>query len=239
MENSEYEIIRVENSGWRIEDDTVRFFLFTGKERALLVDSGKTVENALEIVRMLTDLPVILVNTHSDPDHIVCNQQFEEIYMHPSEIPVYRNLHGRTEHVKPVWDGDVIDLGGRHFEIIHTPGHTPGSISLLDREQRVLIGGDGIQDGKIYLFGKERSLTAYLYMLQRLEKRKAEFDYVYPSHGSFPVKTELIGDLIAGVEKLFAGKIAPGGEGEYMGTSFRAYDIGAAVILCDDRGLIY
>jgi len=39
-------------------------------------------------------------------------------------------------------DGDIIDLGGRRLEVICTPGHSPGSMCLLDRQNRILFTGD-------------------------------------------------------------------------------------------------
>ena len=41
----------------------------------------------------------------------------------------------------PVKEGDIIDLGDRPLEIIDNPGHTPGSIAILEVKNRVLIGG--------------------------------------------------------------------------------------------------
>lgn len=48
-----------------------------------------------------------------------------------------------------VGDGDVVDLGDRRFEILHLPGHSPGSVGLWEAETGVLIGGDAIYDGLI------------------------------------------------------------------------------------------
>jgi glyoxylase-like metal-dependent hydrolase (beta-lactamase superfamily II) len=48
----------------------------------------------------------------------------------------------RTQATSFVGDGDVIDLGDRAFEVIHTPGHTPGSICLWDAVDRTLFSGD-------------------------------------------------------------------------------------------------
>ena len=64
------EIIKINENSWRIEDSGVRFFLLTGEERALLVDSGRNIDNAREIAESLTTLPVMLVNTHADGDQI-------------------------------------------------------------------------------------------------------------------------------------------------------------------------
>ena len=72
----DYEIIRINHNSWRIEDSGVRFFLLVGTERALLVDSGRNIRNARDIAASLTDLPILLVNTHADRDHVASNCQF-------------------------------------------------------------------------------------------------------------------------------------------------------------------
>ena len=71
------EIIRINQNSWRIEDSGVRFFLLVGTERALLVDSGRITANAREIAESLTDLPLSLLNTHADGDHVAGNSQFD------------------------------------------------------------------------------------------------------------------------------------------------------------------
>ncbi|MBQ8160357.1 MAG: MBL fold metallo-hydrolase, partial [Clostridia bacterium] len=59
-------IIQMNEHTWRIEDGGVRFFLLTGEEKALLIDSGMQVHHAREIAQELTDLPLELLNTHAD-----------------------------------------------------------------------------------------------------------------------------------------------------------------------------
>ena len=78
----DYEIVQINRNSWRIEDSGVRFFLLTGTERALLIDSGRNVSNAREIAEALTELPISLLNTHADADHVAGNGQFEAFYMH-------------------------------------------------------------------------------------------------------------------------------------------------------------
>ena len=86
----EYQIISINRNSWRIEDSGVRFFLLTGQKRALLVDSGRSVHTARDVAAALTDLPISLLNTHADGDHVGSNAQFESFYMHPDEEPNYR-----------------------------------------------------------------------------------------------------------------------------------------------------
>ena len=71
------EIIQINDTTWRIEDNGVRFFLLTGTEKALLIDSGMNTPNAKEIAESITKLPVMLLNTHADTDHISGNGGFD------------------------------------------------------------------------------------------------------------------------------------------------------------------
>ena len=227
--NEGYQIIPIDGQSWRIEDGMVRAYLLAGTERALLIDTGMTLKNAREIAEGLTDLPVSLLNTHGDPDHIAGNGAFPEVYMHPAEEPNYRAFHGPGEIV-PVEAGDLLELGGRVLEVIELPGHTPGSIALLDRYRRVLISGDSIQDGGIFMFGPGRDLRAYLKSLRALQKRSGEFDAIWPAHGSFPVTPELIPGLCLGAERILTGQ-ATWSPAERFGATIRVYDVGCARFL--------
>ena len=144
--NERYEILPIDTATWRIEDGMVRTYLLAGTDSALLVDTGMTLTDARAIAEGLTDKPVKLLNTHGDPDHIAGNGAFPGFFMHPAEEENYR-AHGGAGEIIPVRGGDVLDLGGREIEIVELPGHTPGSIALLDRSRRVLISGDAIQAG--------------------------------------------------------------------------------------------
>ena len=227
------EIIKIDDSTWRIENDGVRFFLLTGSERALMIDSGMTAENVRGLARTLTDLPLELINTHADRDHTGANGEFERVMMHPAEYVNYAAKSAEPANVVPVWDGDVIDLGGRVLRVVTLPGHTPGSLTLLDGERRCLYGGDPIQDGNIFMFGEHRSMTLYLQSLSRLWKNyREEFDLVYPSHGSFPVSKDIIPQLIDAAKSVLAGT-APGERKEFMGREITVRSFGFAGFLCE------
>ena len=229
----EYQIISINRNSWRIEDSGVRFFLLTGQKRALLVDSGRSVHTARDVAAALTDLPISLLNTHADGDHVGSNAQFESFYMHPDEEPNYRR-DGRGGEILPIREGDVIDLGGRALEVIHLPGHTPGSIALLDRSARVLISGDPIQDGRIFMFGRFRDMQSYIRSLEHLQSWRDSFDEIWPSHASLPVSPDLIDMLHEGAQRILEGKFV--GKPEVVfGNKILAYDLGFATFLCDAR----
>ncbi len=48
-----------------------------------------------------------------------------------------------------MWDGDIVDRGDRTFEVIHTPGHSPGGIALWEAATGVLFSGDIVYDGEL------------------------------------------------------------------------------------------
>lgn len=226
------EVIQMSENTWRMEEDGVRFFLLAGTERALLLDSGMQTRNAKEIAEGLTALPVELLNTHADPDHIAGNGEFASFYLHPAEASNYYNTQKRTGTFVPVEDGQVIDLGGRRLEVILIPGHTPGSIALLDIEARTLYSGDTVQDGTVFLFGVQREPHAYLHSLQKLERESGRFDTIYPSHGTIPVSPALIGQLCEAARSLLAGELTAT-DAEFHGMALKRYDAGCAAFLCE------
>ena len=225
------EIIQITKDTWRFEEDGVRFFLLIGRTVALLVDSGMNTQNAKELAESVTDLPLELINTHADRDHIACNNEFEYAYMNPAEgVNYFRD--GRKGEIRPVWDGDVLDLGDRKLEIICMPGHTPGSIAILDPAERFLIGGDGIQDGNIFMFGPYRDMNSYIISMKRLDVIRDRFDCIYPSHGTFPVGADIIPELIRDAEDILAGNMIPA-QGEMHGNKISIYKTKTATFLCD------
>ena len=220
------EFFEIYENTWAMEDGGVRLFLLIGNEKALVIDTGMNCPDVLGEARKITELPLLLINSHADRDHISSNGQFESVLMHPSEGIVYRNINGRTEKTEPVYDGDRIDLGGRTVEVIHVPGHTPGSITVLDPAQRCLLGGDPIQeDGRIFMFGVHRDMPAYVAGLQHVWEREAEFDRIYPSHAKLCVEKEIIPKLIAAAQDVIDGKVE-GVKSELHGNEIMVYNVG-------------
>ncbi len=67
---------------------------------------------------------------------------------YPGFAPEAHVLRGAPAH-RLVDEGDVIDLGDRHFEVLHLPGHSPGGIGLYERATETLFSGDAIYDGPL------------------------------------------------------------------------------------------
>ncbi len=209
MTNDPYQAIQIDAQTWRIEENLVRFFLFAGDKSALLVDTGFGSGDAYAFVKKLTDLPVMLIHTHGDQDHTGGDSRFACCHLHPAEYAYYTARAKGDMIVQPLWEGQVIGLGGRDFEVILIPGHTPGSIALLDRKNRILISGDTISSAPVFLFGENRNVAAMITSLKKLEDLSDAFDTVYPSHGNFPLGKEAVYAQREAAEQLLAGKLEP------------------------------
>ena len=204
------ETVKIDDATYFIEDNGVRCMLFIGTELALLVDTGFGAAGSLKtLVESLTDKPVILVNTHADFDHIGNNPEFGAAHMHPAEMQHYYLCAKPDAPVVPLWEGDVINIGGRYFEVILIPGHTQGSIALLDRENRFILSGDSISAGPVFMFGDSRNFRAYISSMEKLADMRNLFDKIYPAHGPFPLPSGQIDKMIISANKLLAGELTP------------------------------
>ncbi len=227
------EIRKINDETWMFDEGGVYFYLLCGEEKALLLDSGMNTENIREKAAGITDKPLELMNTHADRDHIGGNHEFEWFYMHPAEASNLYNTQKGSGVIRPVYDGDIIHLGGRDVRVIELPGHTPGSIALLDEKYRALFSGDPIQDGRIFMFGVQREMHAYRLSLQRLQGFRESFDEIYPCHGSVPVKPELINELYEAAGRLLEGSLPFSENSDRFGRPIRVYHAGCADFLID------
>lgn len=205
----DYRYFHTEDGFICIEQQGVRCFLFEGDGKALLIDTGFGGPLA-ELCRELTELPVQLVLTHGDRDHTGAAESFKKPLIHPAELPHFFDAVTEPVDTETVEEGDVIDIGGWKFEIIHIPGHTPGSIALLERNRGFLIGGDSVQaGGPVYMFGPHRSMEMYRQSLIKLNGYKDRFDRIYASHNRLVVPPDTISALIAYSGELLSGIIPP------------------------------
>jgi len=90
-------------------------------------------------------------------------------------------------------DGQIVRLGDSHWQVVATPGHTPGHLSLWQPEERLLVVGDALSDYdvgwiNIALDGKEAASTA-VDSLQRLVDLDPRV--ILPAHGPIPEDTSV------------------------------------------------
>ena len=227
-----YTSIELAPGFYAIEEDGVRCFLLEGNGEAILIDTGFGRGDLKAFAATLSDLPVTkVIVTHADMDHLGCSHQFDSIWLHPAEFDRYCAA-GKypTEHLNPMWEGDMITVGNYTLEVVLIPGHTPGSVALLEREKRFLISGDTVQNDAIFMFGNGRNMPAFVQSIEKLEKLCGHFDAVYPSHGDLTVTPDILPMLKQGALDVMAGKV----EGQppiREGMPCKLYDCGAVKFL--------
>jgi glyoxylase-like metal-dependent hydrolase (beta-lactamase superfamily II) len=84
-----------------------------------------------------------------------------------------------------VSEGDVLDLGDRHLEVMHLPGHSPGSIGLWEERTGILFSGDAIYDGELIDDAYHSDLDDYIRTMRRLRDMPATIVHGghFPSFG--------------------------------------------------------
>lgn len=109
-----------------------------------------------------------------------------------------------------VEDGQIIDLGGRKLEVIHTPGHQPSCIMLLDRENHLLFTGDMFYPGPMYCMFVDSSLGDYVQSIRKALAIAEEngVEQVYPSHNLPTADLEDLRRFSAFLEQVEAGEIS-------------------------------
>ena len=190
-------------------------YLVIGENKALLIDTGTGFGDLYSLVKSLTNLPIIVVNTHAHYDHVWGNFQFEEAYLSNADKKLYEDSYSKeirrtlTEQYKeliptnidseyiekwielssckvlPIKHGDLIDLGGKVLQVIETPGHTKGSIVLLSESDEILIVGDSIID-RLWMHLEEcTELTTYLNGIKRLKSYFSNLKKIYCGHTKY------------------------------------------------------
>lgn len=126
----------------------------------LIIDPGGDPDAIMREVEEQGLAVTLIVNTHAHIDHISANARIKEatgapLAIHELDAPLltdpWRSLSffmGRRKPSPPpdqlLKEGDRIQVGTISLEVLHTPGHTPGSISLWSEMERVVFTGDAL-----------------------------------------------------------------------------------------------
>ena len=126
FKNNDLEITKLGAKLWVVETtDKTTMYIVEGSKKAMLIDTGTKCEKLNEVVRKITQKPLVVVITHMHGDHAGNMDQFDEVYLHPADTVLLKQVkpyHGKIHFVK---DGEILDLGGKKLEICHMPAPYP------------------------------------------------------------------------------------------------------------------
>ena len=176
------------------------------KREGLIIDPGAEGSRLIKFIKQEKISINYIINTHGHPDHIGANRKIKEhtnapILIHQYDAPMLAKSGGVLSLIFPVEsssppadtfikDGDLIECAGMKLKVLHTPGHTPGGISLLIDDS--IFTGDTLFSGSIGRSdlpgGSEEVLLNSIKKILSLDENLI----IYPGHGpSTTVSEEL------------------------------------------------
>ncbi|MFZ1526250.1 MAG: MBL fold metallo-hydrolase [Saprospiraceae bacterium] len=180
------------------------YLLYDDSSECIIIDPGcSNASENLEISTFIVDnklKPVHLINTHCHIDHILGNKYISTRYQlkltaHKKETQVL-DFGTQTAMMYPIPydpsppieifidEGDIVKFGHSALNVLFTPGHSPASISLLNKESKILISGDVLFQGSI---GRTDLPGGNFETLTRVIRSKfftlTDDIVIYPGHG--------------------------------------------------------
>lgn len=234
-------------------------YLLIGSEKAMLVDTLQGIGDLKAVIDQLTDLPIIVMNTHSHYDHVSSNYQFDTVYgvnmpytlgnakgYSNAEIggnvtpqTIWKNLPSNFsfefyeskayEIDKFVSDGEIIDLGGREIQVAYIPGHSPDSVILVDRKNRMMMTGDSFYPAPIYVYSDTSSFQDFFLSSQIMFGFQDDVDFLLPGHNETMQPVSYLNELRAATIAVI-NPTTPFTQGE----GNKSYDFGSFSLVVKD-----
>ncbi len=170
-------------------------------KRAFIIDPGAESSRIIEEIKKEHLNPEYIINTHGHGDHIGANKnikkEFEDlkILIHTNDKDMLtdasKNLSAdfAMNYVSPSADivlngGEIIEVGDLRLEILFTPGHTPGGISIFIKKEKTVFTGDALFRGSVGRTDLPSSSGADLIRAIKEKLMVLDSDVViYPGHG--------------------------------------------------------
>jgi glyoxylase-like metal-dependent hydrolase (beta-lactamase superfamily II) len=186
------------------EDTSSHTYLIRGDYKNVLIDSGldknffRLQKSLLEVGFKVRDIDIV-INTHEHFDHIGANRYFQDHSLIAAHRFAATKITVEDRYVTMYKSGDLnepslkvhlwlenkfrFDLGNYRLEIVHTPGHTSGSICIYEFTRKILFTGDTLfAGGTLSYIGESGSVGDYINSINLLETRK--ISELYPGHGN-------------------------------------------------------
>lgn len=212
-------------------------YLLIGNAYGLLIDTGLGIGNIGQQVMKLTDRPIIAVATHVHWDHIGGHKYFPNFYVHADEanwlngafplpldlirsyvtadcdLPLEFNIDDydifQGHPAKVLRGSEIIDIGGRKIQVMHTPGHSPGHMCFYEKERAYLFAGDLVYMGTLFAYYPSTDPAAYWNSTKQVAQLPVE--RVFPAHHDPNVPSSILTDVEHAFSELkAAGKLHHG-----------------------------
>jgi len=207
------EIKQIEKHIWWIREsyhyEDVLSYLIIWEEKALLFDTWMWIYNIKEAVYKITNLPIIVLNSHSHFDHIWWNSLFDEIWIYNNEKikNIAKNWVDKSiilenyvtekfikkpeffdlkkfkikwfNYKKVLYDDEEINLKPFKFKVIHTPWHSIDHICIYEENKKFLFAWDLIYKWPIFI----DNYIQFVNSIKKINKLKPKS--IFPWHNDF------------------------------------------------------
>ncbi len=168
----------VDNNAWVVGDD----------RECVVIDAPHDVA---ELRRLIAGREVLaILATHGHDDHVRKAPELADavgapIFLHPDDLPVWRLTHPDRDPERELADKQVFGVAGAGLQVLHTPGHAPGSVCLYSSDLGAVFTGDTLFAGGPGATGG-RSFTDFDVIVESIRDRLLtlpEGTAVHPGHG--------------------------------------------------------
>jgi glyoxylase-like metal-dependent hydrolase (beta-lactamase superfamily II) len=130
----------VDNNVWVVGDSA----------ECVVIDAAHDAEAIAEAVGSRRVVAVLL--THAHDDHIGAVDELRDATaapsaLHPGDLELWQRVYPDSRPARDLADGEVVHVGGTRLEVLHTPGHSPGSCSFYAPELNAVFTGDTLFQG--------------------------------------------------------------------------------------------
>jgi glyoxylase-like metal-dependent hydrolase (beta-lactamase superfamily II) len=130
-------------------------YLILGRQRALLVDTGAGASDAAQVVQRLIgkkgNVPLVVAHSHGHGDHVAGDKGFDGmsgVTLVAAAVPALQKAFAIGNWPEQIGS---IDLGDRIVDVIPIPGHQPAHVAYYDRKTGILLTGDHLYPGRLYV----------------------------------------------------------------------------------------
>ncbi|MCW4020722.1 MAG: MBL fold metallo-hydrolase [Candidatus Bathyarchaeota archaeon] len=156
---------------------------------AIVIDPGFAKDESRKILKEISKRGLkvkYIVNTHGHGDHIGGNDTLRkatgaEILIHQNDASMLTACSPPADRLLD--DGDIVKAGSLRLEVIHTPGHTGGSVSLYCESGGAVFTGDTLFAGSIGKTGSDAAFKAIMQSLRGRLMKLPDQTVAYPGHG--------------------------------------------------------